>query len=78
MTAVKQSLASLAATAAIVLALMTVANSADAQVVMVATPGSLGIYASQPVSSAVCEVRRQQFSDEYGWRVRDVVVCFAR
>jgi tripartite-type tricarboxylate transporter receptor subunit TctC len=37
----------------------------------------LSIYASQPVASVVCEARRQQFSDEYGWRVRDVVVCFA-
>ena len=62
----KQSLASLAATAAIAVALMTVANYAHAQVVMVATPGSLGIYAPQPVASVVCEVRRQQFTDEYG------------
>jgi hypothetical protein len=78
MTVVTRSLTNLAATAAIAVALMTVANSADAQVVMVATPGSLGIYAPPPVASVVCEVRRQQFSDEYGWRVRDVVVCFAR
>ena len=28
-------------------------------------------YTYQPV----CEVRRVQFSDEYGWRVRDVWVC---
>jgi hypothetical protein len=29
-------------------------------------------YTYQPV----CEVRRVQFSDEYGWRVRDVRVCY--
>jgi hypothetical protein len=23
----------------------------------------------------VCELRREQFADEYGWRVRDVRVC---
>jgi hypothetical protein len=36
------------------------------------TTGSPGIYAP-PVS--FCEVRRMQFSDAYGWRVRDVLVC---
>jgi hypothetical protein len=29
-------------------------------------------YTYQPV----CEVRRVQFSDEYGWRVRDVRICY--
>jgi len=28
-------------------------------------------YAYQPV----CQVRREQFVDEYGWRVRNVLVC---
>jgi hypothetical protein len=28
-----------------------------------------------PVPSGVCEVRRVQFSDAFGWRVRDVLVC---
>ena len=23
----------------------------------------------------VCELRREQFQDEYGWRVRDVWIC---
>ena len=29
-------------------------------------------YTYQPV----CEVRRVQFADEYGWRVRDVRICY--
>jgi hypothetical protein len=24
----------------------------------------------------VCEVRREQFADEFGWRVRDVRICY--
>ena len=33
---------------------------------------SVRTYTYQPV----CELRRVQFSDEYGWRVRDVRVCY--
>jgi hypothetical protein len=36
------------------------------------TTGSPGIYAPP---GSFCEVRRMQFSDAYGWRVRDVLVC---
>lgn len=30
------------------------------------------VYTYEPV----CQVRREQFSDEYGWRVRSVRVCY--
>jgi hypothetical protein len=33
-----------------------------------------GIYLP-PTPSGVCDVRRVQFSDAFGWRVRDVLVC---
>ena len=38
------------------------------------TVDSAGIYLP-PAPSGVCEVRRVQFSDAFGWRVRDVLVC---
>ena len=28
-----------------------------------------------PAPSGVCEVRRKQFSNAFGWEVRDVLVC---
>jgi hypothetical protein len=34
-----------------------------------------GVTYLPPVPSGVCEVRRVQFSDVSGWRVRDVLVC---
>jgi hypothetical protein len=34
-----------------------------------------GVTYLPPVPSGVCEVRRVQFSDASGWRVRDVLVC---
>jgi hypothetical protein len=37
-------------------------------------PPSYGAYGYQPFYPA-CQVRREQFADEYGWRVRDVRVC---
>jgi hypothetical protein len=71
----KNSLTLLAATAAIAVAVMGMATTAEAQVVIVSTNG---IYAPQPFYPFVCEVRREQFSDEHGWRVRDVLVCVTR
>jgi len=35
---------------------------------------SVGAYLP-PVPSGLCRVRREQFSDAFGWRVRDVLVC---
>jgi hypothetical protein len=32
---------------------------------------SIRTYTYQPI----CELRREQFQDEYGWRVRDIRVC---
>ena len=71
----KNSLTLLAATAAIAVAVMGMATPAEAQVVIVSTNG---IYAPQPLYPYVCEVRREQFTDEHGWRVRDVLVCVTR
>jgi len=34
-----------------------------------------GVTYLPPVRSGACEVRRVQFSDAFGWRVRDVLVC---
>ena len=34
-----------------------------------------GVTYVPPTPSGVCEVRRVQFSDASGWRVRDVLVC---
>ena len=34
-----------------------------------------GVTYLPPFSSGVCEVRRVQFSDASGWRVRDVLMC---
>jgi len=65
-----------AAAAAIAFALVAIPSSAGAQVVVVAAGST--IFAPQTVSPVVCEVRREQFTDEHGWRVRDVVVCTAR
>ena len=73
----RQTLVNLLAAAAISVAFIAISGSADAQVVVV-TAGSPAIYAPQAVSPVVCEVRREQFTDEHGWRVRDVLVCNAR
>src|SRR5262249_26024392 len=67
----------LAATAATAFALVAIPRPAGAQVVVVAA-GSSTVFAPQTVSSVVCEVRREQFTDEHGWRVRDVLVCSPR
>lgn len=38
--------------------------------------GNLGtIIVSPGILAPVCEVRRVQFSDASGWRVRDILVC---
>jgi hypothetical protein len=50
------------------------ATTAVAQVVVVGP----GVYPVQMAPSLVCEVRREPISDERGWRVRDVIVCFTR
>ena len=34
-----------------------------------------GVTYLPPAASGLCEVRRVQFSDASGWRVRDVLVC---
>jgi hypothetical protein len=34
-----------------------------------------GVTYLPPAPSGACEVRRMQFSDAFGWRVRDVLVC---
>jgi hypothetical protein len=34
-----------------------------------------GVTYLPPVPSGACEVRRVQFSDASGWRVRDILVC---
>jgi hypothetical protein len=34
-----------------------------------------GVTYLPPVPLGACEVRRMQFSDAFGWRVRDVLVC---
>jgi hypothetical protein len=28
-----------------------------------------------PIASGVCQVRRRQFSNAFGWEMRDVLVC---
>ena len=38
-------------------------------------PPTYGVYALQTVYP-VCQVRREQFQASYGWRVRDVRVCY--
>jgi hypothetical protein len=46
--------------------------------------GNLGMSAEPgvtylpPVAAGLCEVRRMQFSDAFGWKVRDVLVCCAQ
>jgi hypothetical protein len=37
-----------------------------------------GVTYLPPTPSGACEVRRMQFSDAFGWRVRDVLVCCAQ
>jgi len=72
-----RSLTAFAAVAAIAVAVIALPRSADAEVILVA--GTMEVVAGpQPSSSVVCEVRREQFADVYGWRVRDVVVCHSR
>jgi hypothetical protein len=56
------------ATFALGLTLAGFAESAIAQVVVVAPAAG----------TVVCETRRQQFADSYGWRVRDIIVCSTR
>jgi len=63
--------------AAVAFALIAMPGSAFAQVVLV-TAGTPVVYAPQVSSSVSCETRREQFTDVYGWRVRDVVVCRSR
>jgi hypothetical protein len=44
------------------------------------TPGVASPFAATTVRTytyePVCTVQRVQFSDEYGWRVRDVRICY--
>jgi hypothetical protein len=63
----------LAVAAAVALAALT--TSGQAQVVGVPLGGVIYTpsYAIYPPPG--CYVRRQQFDDVYGWRVRDVLVC---
>ena len=56
---------------AAVIGLVASVTAADAQVVVLGP----GVFAPQTVGSLVCEVRREQISDERGWRVRDVIVA---
>ena len=58
----------LLATFALGLSLAAFAESAAAQVVVIAPM----------TGTMVCETRRQQVADSYGWRVRDVIVCAPR
>jgi hypothetical protein len=54
-------------TLAIGIALAAFAESAAAQIVVFS-----------PTGTVVCETRRVEFSDAFGWRVRDIVVCAPR
>jgi hypothetical protein len=72
----RQTLVYLMAAAAASVAFIAMSGSASAQVVVVT--GSPAIYGPQALSPVVCEVRREQFTDEHGWRVRDVLVCYPR
>src|SRR5262245_44655293 len=56
---------------AVAFALIAMPGSAFAQVVLV-TAGTPVVYAPQVSSSVICETRREQITDVYGWRVRDV------
>ena len=56
------------ATCALGLALAAFAETAAAQVVVIAPAAG----------TVVCETRRQQFADSFGWRVRDIIVCSVR
>jgi hypothetical protein len=71
----KQTLAILAATAAIGFGSVALATTAEAQVIVVSSGGA---YPPQTVSSVICETRREPIQDERGWRVRDVVTCVTR
>ena len=51
-----------------------VGNAAEAVAPLVMPP-SYGVYALQTVYP-VCQIRREQFQDFDGWRVRDVRVCY--
>ena len=56
------------ATLALGLSLAAFAETAAAQIVVI----------SPMTGNMVCETRRQQVADSYGWRVRDVLVCTVR
>jgi hypothetical protein len=74
----RQTLATVAAAAAIGFALAT---TAAAQVIVVDPAGAYApqgvVYAPQ-TARVVCEVRREPINDERGWRVRDMLVCVPR
>jgi hypothetical protein len=70
----KPTLTVLAAMAAVAFAAAATATTATAQVVVAPAV----IYPAPTSPALVCEVRREQITDERGWRVRDVVVCFPR
>jgi hypothetical protein len=57
-----------------IIGLVASATLAGAQVVVLGP----GVYPPQTATSLVCEVRREPISDEWGWRVRDVIICFTR
>jgi hypothetical protein len=46
---------------------------AKAQAVVV---GPVAVSPSPARPTVVCEVRREPISDERGWRVRDIVICY--
>lgn len=41
----------------------------------IAVEGDPAFYGSEPMLEPGCRVERRQFTDLYGWRVRNVVVC---
>ena len=85
----RSSLIDVAAAAAIAAGMTAIPAVADAQqmqrqdtVVTTGTivPGSPSPFAAATIRTytyePVCVVQRVQFSDEHGWRVRDVRICY--
>jgi hypothetical protein len=84
----RTSLIDFAAAATVVAAIAAAPAVAEAQQVRqdtVVTTGTIVPGPPSPFAAAtirtytyepVCTVQRVQFSDEYGWRVRDVRICY--
>jgi hypothetical protein len=52
-------------------------SAADAMVAAaIAALPQYGSYGYATYRPPICLVRREQFTDEYGWRVRNVLVCY--